>query len=216
MAHKKVLSEIRREYGQKGLSEETLCTSPIDQFRTWFEEVLQVESIDDPTAMVLSTIDESGHPDSRIVLLKGIENDAFVFYTNYQSKKSMQLEKHPFVALNFYWQSMSRQVRVRGQAERVSIEQSKAYFFSRPLSSQISAIISPQSQKISSRKFLEEAYYDLNDQIKNGMLEYPQFWGGYRVIPQEIEFWQGRNDRLHDRILYSQSEKNWNHSRLAP
>ena len=209
------LTGIRREYGDFSLSDENILELPLVQFKQWFSEVLKTEK-NDPTAMLLSTVDEQGHPDSRVVLLKGLENGAFVFYTNYQSSKAIQINNNPHVALNFYWPSMVRQVRIRGQATRVSESQSDAYFSSRPKTSQLSAIISPQSSEISGRAELERA---LNERIamhQQALVMRPKHWGGYRIIPDEYEFWQGRDNRLHDRIQYYRSEGTWMHRRLAP
>lgn len=209
------LSGIRREYGQLSLSEKDVHSSPIAQFKQWFSDVLNTEK-NDPTAMVLSTVDEQGHPDSRVVLLKGLDDEAFVFYTNYQSTKSIQIHHNPNVALNFYWPSMVRQVRVRGQIDRVSEAESDAYFSSRPLGSQCSAIISPQSSAINSRSELELALNQLIENTQQETIMRPIHWGGYRVIPLEIEFWQGRDNRLHDRIHYFRDQNEWRHRRLAP
>ncbi|WP_133128330.1 pyridoxamine 5'-phosphate oxidase [Legionella nagasakiensis] len=211
----KTISDIRREYGQLNLSEETIPDNPIELFEEWFTEVLQSEK-SDPTAMVLSTADERGFPDSRVVLLKGIEDSTFIFYTNYQSAKAMQIAKNPYAALNFYWPQTARQVRIRGRVKRTTTVQSDMYFASRPKASQFSAIVSPQSQEVTGRAELEQR---LNDLIVNHQQETvvrPEHWGGYIIIPDEIEFWQGRDSRLHDRIHYYRKEGEWVHRRLAP
>lgn len=215
MTEWKTLADIRREYGELSLNEATLKTYPISQFKLWFEEVLANEK-SDPTAMVLSTVDEKGHPDSRVVLLKGLEEGAFIFYTNYQSKKSLQLGHTPYAALNFYWPQMVRQVRIRGRVKRVSKEQSDAYFATRPLTSQLSAIASPQSQEIDDRRTLEEALNRLIEEYAQKPIIRPKHWGGYMLIPDEIEFWQGRDNRLHDRIVYYKKKGLWAYRRLAP
>jgi pyridoxamine 5'-phosphate oxidase len=210
------LADIRREYGERNLNENTVQDCPIMQFKLWFEEVLQVEKID-PTAMVLSTVDEKGYPDSRVVLLKGLDEGTFIFYTNYQSTKSLQLAKTPYAALNFYWPLMARQVRIRGRVKRVSKKQSDAYFATRPMTSQLSAIASPQSQEIADRRSLEQALNELIvKQGQNNTIVRPSYWGGYMLIPDEIEFWQGRDNRLHDRIYYHKKKGKWVHCRLAP
>lgn len=213
----KTVSGVRREYGATALIEETLAASPFVQFRRWFEDVLASE-ISDPTAMVLSTVDHQGCPDSRVVLLKGIEEGAFVFYTNYESSKAAQLDHTPVVALNFYWPTMVRQVRIRGRVSRTSPQESETYFASRPLESQIAAIISPQSQRIADRHTLETSVSQFKATHANDLnaLSCPDYWGGYRVNPSEIEFWQGRDNRLHDRILYQYQIDHWQYSRLAP
>ncbi|HAU1152221.1 TPA: pyridoxamine 5'-phosphate oxidase [Legionella pneumophila] len=209
------LADIRRDYGELQLSEESAEKDPISQFKLWFDDVLQNEK-NDPTAMVLSTVDEKGYPDSRVVLLKGLENGNFIFYTNYQSAKAMQMQKNPYAALNFYWPQMARQVRVRGRVKKISSEQSDAYFSSRPLKSQFSAIVSPQSQEILDRISLEEALNQLIEQYGQKPVIRPENWGGYMIIPDEIEFWQGRDNRLHDRIHYYRHGNEWIHRRLAP
>ena len=212
----KILSTIRRNYGEQMLNEEHIAPQPLEQFKIWFEAILtSVEH--DPTAMVLSTVDSEGFPDSRVVLLKGIEQGGFVFYTNYGSTKAVQLKNNPHAALNFYWPSLVRQVRVRGSVKRVSRAESDAYFSSRPKASQLSAIASPQSQEIDSRESLLELVN--RETLKHNSQEIitcPKRWGGYRLVPDEMEFWQGRDDRLHDCIQYFKQQGKWKHRRLAP
>ncbi|MCE3045187.1 pyridoxamine 5'-phosphate oxidase [Legionella sp. 16cNR16C] len=208
------LAEIRREYGNLTL-DERVETDPFELFQRWFEEVLQIE-ISDPTAMVLSTTDESGLPDSRVVLLKGLEQDSFLFYTNYDSAKAMQLNRTPYAALNFFWPQLVRQVRIRGRVKRNSPEQSDEYFNSRPLASRISAVVSPQSAEITERMQLEKAFNDLLAKHSQEPVIRPRNWGGYLVLPDEFEFWQGRDNRLHDRLHFRQQEGNWVCRRLAP
>ena len=210
------MSDIRREYGQLSLSEASAHESPLAQFEDWFAEVVDIEK-SDPTAMVLSTIDEQGHPDSRVVLLKGLHDGSFVFYTNYQSPKAEQIRHHPYVALNFYWPELARQVRIRGTVTQVSHATSDAYFASRPIASQLSAIASPQSREINSREVLEQTLNQLIAIHQQKPIIRPNHWGGYEVRPQEIEFWQGRDNRLHDRVHYYQDKQGkWIHRRLAP
>lgn len=215
MTHFRSLADIRREYGELCLHEGTVHSDPVAQFKAWFEDVLLNEK-NDPTAMVLSTVDEKGHPDSRVVLLKGIKDRCFIFYTNYLSIKAKQLDHTPYAALNFYWPQMARQVRVRGKVEKISDADSDQYFASRPLTSQFGAIISPQSQAISDRVFLENSLNQLIQQSGQKPVLRPTFWGGYRVEPEEIEFWQGRDNRLHDRIQYLIEDEIWHFHRLAP
>lgn len=210
------LASIRRDYGNLALDEQSLADNPFDQFKAWFEESYSSER-SDPSAMMLSTVDEQGFPDARIVLLKGIEDDAFVFFTNYQSKKGQQLQKKPYAALTFYWPELSRQIRIRGVVKRSSSAQSDAYFKQRPLNSQLSAIASPQSEIIANRQYLEKRYHDLlTDYPNDSLVERPKHWGGYLLVPQEFEFWQGRDNRLHDRIFYAKQQDTWIHHRLAP
>lgn len=215
MSEWKTIADIRREYGELSLSEESVLASPIAQFKLWFEDALNVEK-SDPTAMVLSTVDEQGLPDSRVVLLKGLEEESFIFYTNYQSSKSIQLQHTPYAALNFYWPQMARQIRVRGRVHRTSDEQSDTYFASRPLASQLSAIVSAQSQPIDDRKTLEDSLNKLIAEHGQEAVVRPENWGGFKIIPEGIEFWQGRNNRLHDRIYFYKKNGQWIFCRLAP
>jgi len=209
------IADIRRDYGELTLNEQTIDADPLVQFHLWFEEVLDKEQ-NDPTAMVLSTVDEQGYPDSRLVLLKGIDEGCFVFYTNYQSAKGIQLQNNPHAALNFYWPEMARQVRVRGLVEKVNKELSDSYFSSRPINSQLGAIASPQSQQIKDRTFLEQSLNQLIQEHGQKPIVRPKHWGGYKLIPDNIEFWQGRDNRLHDRIAYHRQDNTWRHHRLAP
>lgn len=215
MTNFRSIADIRRDYGELNLSEESLPDDPIVQFKHWFEDVLKNEK-NDPTAMILSTVDDQGCPDSRVVLLKGLDEGNFLFYTNYQSAKAEQMQNKPYAALNFYWPQMARQVRIRGHVKQVDKEQSDLYFSSRPIKSQISAIISPQSHEIQNRESLEKALNDLIQKHGQEPVLRPTYWGGYIVIPDEIEFWQGRDNRLHDRIHYYRQEGQWKHHRLAP
>ena len=215
MSQRTDLASIRREYGDLSLDDDQVPNSPIIQFKRWFSDVLATEK-NDPTAMLLSTVDEQGHPDSRVVLLKGLEEGAFVFYTNYESTKAKQINHTPYVALNFYWPSMVRQVRIRGRIKPVSEAQSDAYFSTRPKASQLSAIVSRQSCEVNNRLELERALNELIERHQQTLVMRPQHWGGYKVIPDEFEFWQGRDNRLHDRIQYYREQKAWMHRRIAP
>lgn len=208
-------ADIRREYGDLGLAEEMLQSDPFEQFKLWFQEVIKSET-HDPNAMVLSTVDEQGWPDSRVVLLKEIQDRAFVFYTNYLSSKGTQLNINPFAALNFYWPTLSRQVRIRGKVKKVSEDISDQYFSTRPIKSQLSAMISQQSKEIDSRASLENKLNELFQKTGQESVVRPSFWGGYMVMPEEFEFWQGRDNRLHDRIHYYKKGASWLHRRLAP
>ena len=215
MGHGKIMSESRREYGDLRLNEEDILDCPFRQFKAWFSDAATSEALD-PTAMVLSTVDALGRPDSRVVLLKGLEEEAFVFYTNYLSTKSLQISNNAHVALNFYWPSMARQIRIRGQVHQTSKAQSDDYFASRPVSSQLSAIASPQSREVSGRNVLEKTLNQLIAKHQGAPIMRPTHWGGYAVIPDEMEFWQGRDNRLHDRIQYYRENQQWAHRRLAP
>ncbi|PJD93929.1 MAG: pyridoxamine 5'-phosphate oxidase [Legionella sp.] len=209
------LPQTREEYGARHLLESEMHSNPIEQFKIWFDEYAQTE----PTtynAMVLSTVDHCNHPDSRIVLLKELDKNEFIFYTQYSGVKGLQMENNPFVALNFYWPQQARQVRVRGMVHRISAEQSDEYFYSRPRESQLSCMASPQSLKISGREELEAAYRKVCETYADIMTVRPDSWGGYAVVPDEIEFWQGRDNRLHDRIQYIRHEDNWCMQRLTP
>jgi pyridoxamine 5'-phosphate oxidase len=215
MTNFRSIADIRREYGELNLNDDSLPEDPLVQFKDWFEDVLKNEK-NDPTAMVLSTVDGKGYPDSRVVLLKGLDEGSFLFYTNYQSAKAEQLQSKPYAALNFYWPQMARQVRIRGSVVLVDKEHSDRYFSSRPLKSQFSAIVSPQSHKIKDRASLEAALNELIKKHGQEPVVRPSYWGGYKVIPAEIEFWQGRDNRLHDRIHYHLHDGQWKHHRLAP
>ena len=210
------IADIRSDYKKHQLDEKEVSNDPLKQFETWFDEAIKSEVME-PNAMNLATISAKNTPASRIVLLKGIENEGFVFYTNYQSNKGKELEANPQAALTFFWPELERQVRIQGVVEKVSKAQSEAYFKSRPRSSQIGAWASPQSAVISDRKILEDREKQLTEKFTNDdELPKPEQWGGYALKPLSIEFWQGRPSRLHDRLIYTLEEKQWKISRLAP
>ena len=210
------ISSIRREYQLKSLSEQDVTSDPIKQFSIWWDEAVSAE-IDEVNAMTLSTVKSDGIPASRIVLLKGYDERGFVFYTNYESNKGKQISENPSVSLLFFWKEVERQVRIQGICERVSAEESDAYFYSRPLGSQLGAWASPQSQAIETRAILESKAAELELQFRDVKIPRPPHWGGLRVMPIELEFWQGRNNRLHDRIVYTKTPtENWEIKRLAP
>ncbi|WMN11073.1 pyridoxamine 5'-phosphate oxidase [Marivirga salinae] len=212
---KKSIADIRKEYTALSLKASEVDANPVDQFLSWFDMALNAE-IMEPNAMTLSTI-EGNKPTSRIVLLKGVENEEFVFYTNYNSSKGQQMEKSPFVSLNFFWPELERQVRIDGEVMKVDEAKSDAYFKSRPRGSQIGAWVSPQSETIESRDVLNKRLEEIELKFKDKDVERPPHWGGYTIKPKMIEFWQGRPSRLHDRIRYTFSEsKNWQIERLAP
>ncbi|MBW3468254.1 pyridoxamine 5'-phosphate oxidase [Arthrospiribacter ruber] len=209
------IADLRKEYTLKSLEISDVLNNPILQFKSWFDEAFKAKVLE-VNAMNLSTIRKDGKPNSRIVLLKGVDN-GFVFYTNYMSTKGIELGNNPWVSLTFHWAELERQVRVMGKAEKVSAEESDEYFFSRPYGSQIGAWVSPQSTVIENRQVLEKKENDLKNSLNPDTITRPEHWGGYRVIPKEIEFWQGRPSRLHDRILFTLNEANgWDIKRLAP
>lgn len=200
----------------QGLSSEDLDADPLRQFQTWFEAAIAT-GIPEPNGMSLATVDESGQPWLRTVLLKLYDQRGFVFFTNYESRKSRQIGGNPQVALLFPWVALARQVKINGRAERIPSRESLAYFMTRPRGSQIGAWASPQSQVIHSRSLLDEKVEQVKRKFARGDIPLPDFWGGYRVIPSRIEFWQGRDNRLHDRFAYSrEADGHWSIARLAP
>jgi pyridoxamine 5'-phosphate oxidase len=212
----KDLAKLRTEYSKAILEVQTVHHDPMQQFISWFNDAYSAEA-KEPNAMTLSTINAAGKPTARIVLLKGIENDRFVFYTNYQSNKGRDLEMNPACALTFFWPDLERQVRIEGIAVRLDQVTSEEYFQSRPRNAQLGAWASPQSAQIENRQLLEQRIKQLEEKFKGQeVLPKPQQWGGYAVEPILIEFWQGRESRLHDRLLYTREENAWKISRLAP
>jgi pyridoxamine 5'-phosphate oxidase len=210
------LAQIRTEYSRHSLDEKSILASPFGQFEKWFNEAIGAKVLE-PNAMNLATVTVNNRPSSRIVLLKGFDEQGFSFYTNYQSNKGKELEQTPFCALSFFWPELERQVRIEGAVERVSAEQSDKYFKSRPRESQVGAWASPQSSVIASRQLLEDRYSAIDKKFEGkNTLTRPNQWGGYLVKPFLIEFWQGRPSRLHDRILYTLTDGKWKVSRLAP
>lgn len=210
------LADLRKDYSKASLDVETVNPNPIIQFEKWFTEAVE-EKVPEPNAMCLATISESGRPSSRIVLLKGIQNNQFVFYTNYQSQKGKELEAHPECALTFFWPELERQVRIEGIAQRGDVKSADDYFQSRPRASQIGAWASPQSAIINDRKILEERVKEIEKRFEGkSVLPRPNQWGGFAITPYEIEFWQGRRSRLHDRICFTQVDGKWKINRLAP
>ena len=197
------------------LEESDMHQNPMLQFSQWFEEAEKLE-IQDANAMTLSTATSDGRPSSRVVLLKEISSEGFIFYTNYQSRKGLEIINNPYGCLSFFWKENDRQIRIEGQLEKISNEKSDEYFESRPKGSQIGAWSSPQSQQIENRKILEDRESALNLKFKDQEVPRPAQWGGYILIPEMIEFWQGRENRLHDRFQYSLNDKEWKIVRLAP
>ncbi len=212
----KGLADIRTDYSKAILDLKSADKNPFVQFEKWFNEALSAKALE-PNAMNLATISEGGRPSSRIVLLKGVENNQFIFFTNYQSQKGKEIERNPACALNFFWPELERQIRIEGIASRVSEKSSDEYFHSRPRESQVGAWASPQSTLINDRNILEERVKQIEERFKDHkLLPRPKQWGGFGVTPLEIEFWQGRPSRLHDRIVYTLAESNWKINRLAP
>jgi pyridoxamine 5'-phosphate oxidase len=210
------ISDLRKEYSRATLDTSNVLSDPIKQFEKWFDEAVQA-GISEPNAMHLATVNEQGKPSSRIVLLKGLEKNGFVFYTNYQSKKGKELEANPACATTFFWPDIERQVRIEGIAGRVDNGTSDTYFQSRPRGSQIGAWASPQSSVIENRTILEERATQIEKKFENlKVLPRPHQWGGYRIDPLLIEFWQGRGSRLHDRIQFTKIDGVWKINRLAP
>jgi pyridoxamine 5'-phosphate oxidase len=208
------LAHLRKDYALKTLDEKDVDRDPLKQFGVWMVEAIHAQ-IPEPTAMTLSTVDERGRPAGRIVLLKGVDPRGFVFYTNYESRKGRDLAAHPAAALTFLWKELERQVRIEGTVERVTQDESTAYYDSRPLGSRIGAWASPQSEPIESRAWLEERWASYTDRYGE-LPPRPPHWGGYRVLPDHLEFWQGRMSRLHDRVAYTREAGGWRIQRLAP
>ncbi len=210
------LSDLRAHYNNVRL-EEPLPDVPWSLVNGWFREALDHEGLKEPNAMSVATVDADGQPAVRLVLVKEIREEGFVFYTNYNSQKGKHIEANPRVAATIWWPEMERQIRVEGVAEKISPEESTAYFKSRPKGSQIGAIVSPQSEPIPDATYLEEKLVEAEDQFQDqDVLERPENWGGYLIRPQLIEFWLGQPNRLHDRILYQREGQAWKRTRLAP
>lgn len=211
----KNLNDIRRDYNSQGLNEASMMQDPLDQFDFWLDEVLETDILD-PLAATLATVNTSGVPSARIILIKEIDKEGFIFYTNYSSKKGYDVSQNPTVCLNFFWDILDRQVRITGTIKKIEEEKSKAYFHSRPRESQIMATASPQSSAIPNRAHLDTAYLDMESTLDGRDVPLPENWGGYKIIPYEVEFWQGRPSRLHDRVLYTHKDGEWTKTRLAP
>ncbi len=209
------LADLRREYASRALTEADADDDPIQQFSLWFGEALKSELLD-TNAMTLATASREGHPSARIVLLKGFDEAGFVFFTNYESAKAHDLDDNPRACLLMFWAALERQVRITGRVSKTPAEESETYFQSRPFESQIGAWASAQSRAVADRAALEARYAELASKYAGGPVPHPPFWGGYRVHPEAIEFWQGRQSRLHDRLLYTWQDGGWSRSRLAP
>ena len=212
MSNTQDVSAVRREYELAGLERSALASDPVIQFSHWMNEALAADP-NDATSMTLATADLSGYPSARIVLLKGFDARGFTWFTNYKSEKGHQLDDNPQAELLFYWKALERQVRIRGKVARVSREESVEYFKSRPLGSQIGAVASEQSHPIAGRELLEQRVEKLGEQ---GVVECPEHWGGFRLVPERFEFWQGRASRLHDRFRFTATDTGWHIERLQP
>lgn len=209
------LSDFRKEYSERGLHREDLDADPMRQFEVWFQQAVELQ-LHEPNAMTLATVDENQRPLQRTVLLKYFDATGFVFFTNYESRKAAQIAHNPQVCLLFPWITLERQVIVQGRAEKISTAESLRYFSSRPRESQLGAWVSSQSSVISSRKLLMQKLHEIREKFREGEVPLPSFWGGYRVRPETIEFWQGGPARLHDRFLYVRQDERWETSRLSP
>ncbi len=209
------LEENRREYDYGKLSRESLLDNPFDQFTLWMNQAIEAK-VQDPTAMSVATVNSQGKPWQRMVLLKGFNEQGFVFYTNLGSRKAKEIENNAQVSLHFPWLQLDRQVIVGGRAERLSTAEVIKYFVSRPRDSQLAAWASKQSSHIHSRQALETQFAQIKQKFAKGEIPLPDFWGGYRVVPEEIEFWQGGESRLHDRFCFKRDDDEWNIARLSP
>ncbi|HKE42157.1 MAG TPA: pyridoxamine 5'-phosphate oxidase [Casimicrobiaceae bacterium] len=210
------IANLRREYLRAALTEDEVNPDPLKQFERWLSEAIRAE-LPEPTAMTLATADATGRPSARIVLLKRVDAQGFVFFTNYESRKGCELAQRPEAALLFHWVELERQVRVEGTVDKVADADSDAYFATRPLDSRIGAWASPQSRVISDRSWLEREFAAARERFGGGSaVARPRYWGGYRVAPVSLEFWQGRSSRLHDRISYRHEGAHWLIQRLAP
>jgi len=209
------LAALRREYGDSGLDHPDLAADPMVMFRHWLHDAV-VAGLHEPNAMVVSTVSAQGRPSSRMVLLKGVDDSGLVFYTNYDSRKGDELSGNPHCAVLFPWHDLQRQVRVEGKAERISREESEHYFATRPRASQLGAWASPQSKVVESRDELERGYREVEDRFDSVDVPLPENWGGYLVVPEAVEFWQGRRGRMHDRLVYRRVGQGWATARLAP
>ncbi|WP_394973230.1 pyridoxamine 5'-phosphate oxidase [uncultured Croceitalea sp.] len=213
----KDLGDYRKSYDKSELNEASILENPIEQFQKWFYEVEKTDGLEEPNAMTVSTIGLDGFPKNRVVLMKKYTHEGFIFYTNYESEKGKSLENNPSTCLSFFWPNLERQVIIKGKAEKIAENLSDGYFESRPLGSKLGAIVSEQSRVVASRKLMEDRLKDLEKEYEGKEVARPKYWGGYLVKPISIEFWQGRPNRLHDRIRYTlQEDFNWKIERLQP
>ncbi len=209
------IADLRQDYRLQALNEADVSPDPFQQFQSWFDQAIAAQ-VPEPNAMTLATADAQGIPSARIVLLKGFDQRGFVFFTNYESQKGQELAQNPYAALVFWWAALERQVRITGRVEPVSAQESDAYFHSRPIGSQLGAWASAQSQRIPDRQVLEQRLQELTLQYQEQTIPRPVHWGGYRLNPSLIEFWQGRSNRLHDRLCYRLHQETWKIERLSP
>lgn len=209
------LHSIRKEYKYADLNERSILKNPLKQFERWLNDALTA-GVNEPTAMSVATIGTDGYPQTRIVLLKDFNEDGFTFFTNYDSNKGKALLINPVVGLHFFWPELERQIRISGIAEKTSVETSDKYFYSRPVLSQIAAIVSNQSTRVDSREILQDLFEIEKKKSENSKITRPENWGGYLVKPSKYEFWQGRENRLHDRIFFEKRDSDWVISRLSP
>ena len=211
----KNISDLRTDYKKNKLDESELNPNPLKQLDIWLNEAINAE-VQEPTAMALATSTKDGKPSVRIVLLKDINDEGLTFFSNYDSRKGKELTENPFASVVILWRELERQVRVEGEVKKISEEESNVYFNSRPFLSRISAAVSPQSQPIPDREYLEKRVAKFKESVIEYNVPKPANWGGYRLVPTSIELWQGRENRLHDRLVYSKIENNWKITRLAP
>ena len=209
------LAELRREYARGALSKQSVDSDPFKQFQRWLQEALNAELLE-PNAMTLATAGRAGIPSARVVLLKGLDANGFVFYTNYLSDKGRQLAENPHASLVFLWKELERQVRIEGRVSKVSRQESEAYFRTRPRESQVGAVASHQSRVVADRRALDERFASIDREYADREVPMPAHWGGYRLAPAMLEFWQGRQGRLHDRLRYRQDGAGWIVERLEP